>query len=394
MFANPSVNLGADLTICEESNYILDAGNAGATYLWSTGATTQTIAVNTAGTYTVTVTTAAGCDQTDAILITTNPKPVLNLGANVNSCVGNTITLDAGNAGATYLWSNGSVSQTIQVTQTGNYSVAVTNALGCISRDTISVNFNAIPLVNLGTDKSICSNAPTTLDAGNAGATYLWSTGDTTQTILAANVGTYSVTVTNANGCIATDEIMITYKATPSASITTSAINLLNVQFNSVVAPGQTYNWNFGDPNSVSNVSSLANPVHTFSAAGQYFVTLTVTNVATSCTATNTDTITVQAVGINNINAKHYQLQAAPNPFTGSTKLAFNLPTAAQVSMEVYDLLGRNIATIIANESLVAGAHTVSYVNEDHSNAAGIYLVKLTVNGTTAIIRINDIATK
>lgn len=394
VFANPSVNLGADLTICEESNYILDAGNAGATYLWSTGATTQTIAVNVAGTYTVTVTTAAGCDQTDAIVITTNPKPVLNLGANINSCVGNTITLDAGNAGATYLWSNGSVSQTIQVTQTGNYSVAVTNALGCISRDTISVNFNATPLVNLGADKSICSNEPITLDAGNPGSTYLWNTGATTQTIVAANVGTYSVTVTNANGCTTTDEIIITYKTTPSASITTSAINLLNVQFNAVVAPGQTYNWNFGDPNSVSNISSLANPVHTFSAAGQYFVTLTVTNVATSCTATNTDTITVQAVGINNINAKHYQLQAAPNPFSGSTKLAFNLPIAAQVSMEVFDLLGRNIATIIANESLVAGAHTVSYVNEDQSNAAGIYLVKLTVNGTTAIIRINDIANK
>jgi len=394
VYANPTVSLGADLTICEGSNYILDAGNAGAAYLWSNGATTQTIAVNTAGTYTVTVTTAAGCDQTDAIVITTNPKPILNLGANVNSCVGNIITIDAGNAGATYLWSNGSVSQTIQVTQSGNYSVAVTNALGCISRDTISVNFNAIPVVNLGADKSICSNAPTTLDAGNAGATYLWSTGDTTQTILAANVGTYSVTVTNANGCIATDEIMITYKATPSASITTSAINLLNVQFNAVVAPGQTYNWNFGDPNSVSNISSLVNPVHTFSAAGQYFVTLTVTNVATSCTATNTDTITVQAVGINNINAKHYQLQAAPNPFSGSTKLAFNLPIAAQVSMEVFDLLGRNIATIMDNESLVAGAHAVSYVNEDQSNAAGIYLVKLTVNGTTAIIRINDIATK
>ena len=394
VYANPAINLGADLTICEGSNYILDAANPGATYLWSTGATTQTVAVNTAGTYTVTVTTAAGCDQTDAIVITTNPIPVVNLGANVNSCVGNTITLDAGNAGATYLWSNGSVSQTIQATLSGNYSVAVTNAFGCISRDTISVNFNATPVVNLGADKSICSNTPATLDAGNPGATYLWSTGATTQTILAANVGTYSVTVTNANGCITTDDIIITYKATPSASITTSSINLLNVQFNAVVAPGQTYNWNFGDPNSVSNVSSLANPVHTFSAAGQYFVTLTVTNVASSCTATNTDTITVQAVGINNINAKHYQLQAAPNPFTGSTKLAFNLPTAAQVSMEVYDLLGRNIATIIANESLVAGAHNVSYVNEDHSNAAGIYLVKLTVNGTTAIIRINDIATK
>ena len=394
VYAIPTVNLGADLTICEGSNYILDAANPGATYLWSTGATTQTIAVNTAGTYTVTVTTASGCDQTDAIVITTNPKPILNLGANVNSCVGNTITLDAGNAGATYLWSNGSVSQTIQVTQTGNYSVAVTNTLGCISRDTISVNFNATPLVNLGADKSICSNEPTTLDAGNPGATYLWSTGATTQTIVAANVGTYSVTVTNANACTATDEIIITYKATPSASITTSAINLLNVQFNAIVSPGQTYNWNFGDPNSVSNVSSLANPVHTFSAAGQYFVTLTVTNVASGCTATNTDTITVQAVGINNINAKHFQLQAAPNPFTGSTKLAFNLPIAAQVSMEVFDLLGRNIATIITNENLAAGAHTVSYVNEDHSNAAGIYLVKLTVNGTTAIIRINDIATK
>jgi PKD repeat protein len=342
----------------------------------------------------VTVTNAAGCDNTDAIVITTNPQPILNLGANINSCVGNTITLDAGNVGATYLWSNGSVSQTIQVTQSGNYSVAVTNALGCTSRDTINVNFNAVPVVNLGVDKAICSNEPITLDAGNPGATYLWSTGATTQTIVAANVGTYSVTVTNANGCSTSDQIVITYKATPSAVITTSAVNLLNVQFNAVVAAGQTYNWNFGDPTSASNVSSLANPVHTFSAAGQYFVTLTVTNVASGCTATNTDTITVQAVGVNNINANLFKLQAAPNPFSGSTKLAFNLPIAAQVSMEVFDLLGRNIATIIEKENLTAGAHTVSYVNEDHSNAAGIYLVKLTVNGTTAIIRINDIATK
>ena len=394
VYANPAINLGADLTICEGSNYILDAANPGATYLWSTGATTQTIRVNTAGTYMVTVTNAAGCDHTDAIVITTNPQPILNLGANINSCVGNTITLDAGNVGATYLWSNGSVSQTIQVTQSGNYSVAVTNALGCTSRDTINVNFNAVPVVNLGVDKAICSNEPITLDAGNPGATYLWSTGATTQTIVAANVGTYSVTVTNANGCSTSDQIVITYKATPSAVITTSAVNLLNVQFNAVVAAGQTYNWNFGDPTSASNVSSLANPVHTFSAAGQYFVTLTVTNVASGCTATNTDTITVQAVGVNNINANLFKLQAAPNPFSGSTKLAFNLPIAAQVSMEVFDLLGRNIATIIEKENLTAGAHTVSYVNEDHSNAAGIYLVKLTVNGTTAIIRINDIATK
>ncbi|MEN9369175.1 MAG: hypothetical protein RI952_40 [Bacteroidota bacterium] len=394
VFASPTVNLGADITICEGSNYLLDAGNAGATYLWSTGATTQTIRVNTAGTYMVTVTNAAGCDHTDAIVITTNPQPILNLGANINSCVGNTITLDAGNVGATYLWSNGSVSQTIQVTQSGNYNVAVTNALGCVTRDTIAVNFNTTPVVNLGIDRAICTNDAITLDAGNAGATYLWSTGATTQTIVVSAAATYSVTVTNSNGCSTTDAIIITHKATPSALITTSAVNLLNVQFNAVVAPGQTYNWSFGDPTSPSNVSSLANPVHTFSAAGQYFVTLTVANVATGCSATNTDTVTVQAVGVNNINANLFKLQAAPNPFSGSTKLAFNLPIAAQVSMEVFDLLGRNIATIIEKENLTAGAHTVSYLNEDHSNAAGIYLVKLTVNGTTAIIRINDIATK
>jgi PKD repeat protein len=308
--------------------------------------------------------------------------------------VGNTITLDAGNAGATYLWSNGSVSQSIQVTQTGNYSVAVTNALGCITRDTINVNFNATPLVNLGADKSICSNEPITLDAGNPGATYLWSTGATTQTIVAANVGTYSVTVTNANGCTTTDEIMITYKATPSASITTSAINLLNVQFNAIVAPGQTYNWNFGDPNSVSNISSLANPVHTFSAAGQYFVTLTVTNVATSCTATNTDTITVQAVGINNINAKHYQLQAAPNPFSGSTKINYELPSNANVTLEVYDMIGRKVSTIANAAYQESGVHTYDFSAGDNQNASGVYMVRLIVDGQVAILRVIDIANR
>ncbi len=163
----------------------------GATYLWSTGATTQTIVVNSAGTYSVQV-TQGGCTGNDAINITVNPSPVVNLGPDATICAGSSITLDAGNAGATYLWSTGATTQTILVNTAGTYSVQVTQG-GCTGNDAINIAVNPLPVVNLGPDATICAGSSITLDAGNLGATYLWSTGATTQTIVVNSAGTYSV---------------------------------------------------------------------------------------------------------------------------------------------------------------------------------------------------------
>ncbi|MCX6257765.1 MAG: T9SS type A sorting domain-containing protein [Bacteroidia bacterium] len=95
--------------------------------------------------------------------------------------------------------------------QAGTYSVILTTHNGNLTHiSQHEVVVFPVPIVNLGNDTIILPGASLTLDAGNPGCTYLWSTGDTTQVITVSQSNVYSVTVTNTSGCIATDEIELT----------------------------------------------------------------------------------------------------------------------------------------------------------------------------------------
>jgi gliding motility-associated-like protein len=201
--AGQAVNLGNDSAFCS-GTVTLNAGNPGSTYLWSTGATTQTITVS-AGTYWVSVTSPTGCAGYDTITFTSQALNV-SLGADTIVCGGSPFTLSAGNSGASYQWSTGDTSQTITAATSGTYSVLVTDAQGCTGSDVINVGFAPQPLVSLGNDSTYC-NGTITLNAGNPGSTYQWSTGSNTQTISVTNGGSYWVTVTNAGGCTDTDTV-------------------------------------------------------------------------------------------------------------------------------------------------------------------------------------------
>jgi hypothetical protein len=391
---NPVVNLGPNQTICTSSPSTLDAGNAGSTYLWSTGATTQTIAAANAGSYSVIVNTPTGCTLYDTVTIANLPGVTVSLGANKEVCPGTTTTLDAGNAGLTYLWSTGATTQTITAA-TGTYTVSVTNASGCVGVDTIVVTNKVAPVVSLGVDQSICTSDTITLDAGNAGATYLWSTGATTQTIRVSLANTYTVAVTNAAGCTTNDAIVITNKAVPISTFTTQVVDTTKgqqVKFTAVSAAGTSYAWNFGDPNSASNTSSLSTPTHLFSAAGNYTVTLTVTNVGTGCKSVTQ--IAVSVTGLANDFAKAFKLVAAPNPFAGNTKINYELPSNANVTLEVYDMIGRKVSTIANSAYQESGVHTYDFSAGDNQNASGVYMVRLIVDGQVAILRVIDIANR
>ncbi|MBK6998116.1 MAG: hypothetical protein IPH31_25770 [Lewinellaceae bacterium] len=115
----------------------LDAG-VFQTYTWSSGETTQTITINSSGGYAVSVTNEFGCEGVDLVFITSAQNPTVELGPNKNLCAGQTLTLDAGNAGAGYLWSNGETTQTIAANTAGSYTVTVTNPEGCISSDAVN----------------------------------------------------------------------------------------------------------------------------------------------------------------------------------------------------------------------------------------------------------------
>ncbi len=204
-----TVALGNDVVQCG-GTATLNAGNAGMNYLWSTGATTQTLTAATSGTYHVKVTNpVTGCEVSDTVQVTINALPAANLANAVAQC-GGTVTLNAGNTGMAYLWNTGATTQTISAATSGQYFVKVTNpATGCTMNDTIQVTINQNPIVNLGNDTTICASCTITLNAGTGFNSYLWSNGATTSSITVATGGTYSVTVTDANGCTTTDVIVI-----------------------------------------------------------------------------------------------------------------------------------------------------------------------------------------
>lgn len=212
----PTVSLGNDITQCG-GNALLDAANAGSSYNWSTGATSQTISVSSTGNISVTVTDANTCTAADQISVTINALPVVDLGVDINQC-GGTVTIDAANAGSTYNWSTGATTQILTVSSTDEISVTVTNSDNCSASDTLGVTINEVPIVDLGFDVEQCGGS-VTLDAENAGSSFAWSNGSSSQTITVNSTNTYTVTVTNSSNCSATGGVLVTINAIPSATL-------------------------------------------------------------------------------------------------------------------------------------------------------------------------------
>jgi len=202
------IDLGEDTTFttCTHETITLDAGATGSVYIWSTGATTQTITVSATGLYYVEVTTPQGCYDSDTINIVIIDNSIdIDLGNDTTVC--ECIKLTPGFIpGATYVWCGGQNYPTINVCQSGTYCVEVRTST-CILRDTIVVTVNPPPVVDLGNDTLVINSL--VLDAENPGASFAWSNGATTQTITITASGTYSVTVTDIYGCTASDEITV-----------------------------------------------------------------------------------------------------------------------------------------------------------------------------------------
>lgn len=194
-FGKPQeISLGPDITVCE-SDIVLDAGK-GASYLWSTGSTSQTITVSTSGTYTVQVYSNSNCvAQNGLIDVLVNPFTYVNFTSDSSVCGMPSVLLDAGN-GVSYLWSTGETSQTITVTA-GTYSVEAYTGTDCvINKKLMNVLAYPFPVVELSADTSVCG-IPVVLNAENPNSTYWWSNGSTTSSITVTESGNYTVVVDN-----------------------------------------------------------------------------------------------------------------------------------------------------------------------------------------------------
>ncbi|GAB5538508.1 MAG: hypothetical protein Salg2KO_06110 [Salibacteraceae bacterium] len=192
----PAINLGPDVSQC--GPYTMNAGGGLSAYNWSTGETTQSITAVAAGTYSVTVTDANDCTNSDTIELDLLPLPNITLSDTI-LCEGGTHVFNAGAGGASYLWDDGSTGQVRSVSSAGSVSVTVTGFNGCVASSSAAITqvvSNPNPSITAGN-----GYAPVTLDAGPGYAGYLWNTAATTQQILVSSPGSYTCTVTDLNGC-------------------------------------------------------------------------------------------------------------------------------------------------------------------------------------------------
>tara|TARA_R110001583_G_scaffold6427_3_gene32556 strand:- start:6556 stop:8649 length:2094 start_codon:yes stop_codon:yes gene_type:complete len=213
--ALPIVDLGSDRNIPDGESITLDAGDAsGSTYLWNTGATTQTIDVSDEGDYWVEITDSNNCLNRDDIKLIAGSVLIVDLGDFIEICEGDSaylkpiLNVDADDV--TYNWiPGGETGQEIYATKKGKYCVEVTDNLGNKETACVDVIINAAPIVDLGDDRKLEVGEIVELDAGNDGVSYVWSTNEITSVIEVSSTGNYSVEVTGTEDCVGRDSVNI-----------------------------------------------------------------------------------------------------------------------------------------------------------------------------------------
>jgi gliding motility-associated-like protein len=288
--ATPTITAGGPTTFCAGGSVTLTS-SAPTGNTWSTGETTNSIVVSTGGSYTVSVGSGSCSATSTPVSITVNPLPAATItaGGPTSFCAGGSVTLTA-SAGGSYLWSTGATTQSITVTASGSYTVTVTtNGCSTTSAPT-TVSVSTIP-----STPTITASGPTTFCLGgsvnltsSAGDSYLWSTGETIQTITVTGSGSYSVMITTG-GC--------------SATSTPTTVTVNPVPGTPTITAGGPVNFCAGD--SVELISSTAsaylwsNGATTQSIWTQNTGTFTVTVSNGSCSSQPSSPLTVTMIDCN-----------------------------------------------------------------------------------------------
>ena len=317
--AGPSVNITGASPICAGGSVTLTAnatgGTAPITYSWSPGGMTTsavTVSPGSTTTYTVVVTDGNGCTASNSVEVFVNPKPQVTITpVNPVICNGFSVNLTAITSGGTptfsYLWSpsTGLSCTTCQnpdasPTADQNYQVIVTDSKGCKDTAQVLVKVNNNPTPSLvGKTNEQCGKKNGTITVTATGGvspySYLWNTSPqqtgTTATGLAG--GTYTVTVTDKNGCTGTFSTSIINEGGPTVNITGTNPNCIgdNVTLTANPSPKlpseYTYQWSAGlGTNQTATINNvlITNDYH-----------VTITDKVTGCTATAT--YTVQVIG-------------------------------------------------------------------------------------------------
>ena len=262
----PAINPGGPTTFCSGGSVVLTS-SAGSSYLWSNGATTPSITVNASGSYSVTIVDVNGCTSpvSPALTVTVNAPPatpVITAGGPTSLCLGGAVLLTSSIA-TSYLWSNGSTAQTVNASLTGNYTVTVTGPSGCTAVSApmaVTINSNpASPVITASGAASFCPGGNVTLQAPLS-ASYNWSNGSVAQSITVNASGSFTVIVTDGNGCVSPTSstfatTLFNAPATPVISASGDITFCEGYSVNLSSSPAASYMWSNSATTSAITVS-------------------------------------------------------------------------------------------------------------------------------------------
>ncbi|MFH1320533.1 MAG: gliding motility-associated C-terminal domain-containing protein, partial [Bacteroidota bacterium] len=307
--SSPTVAGGYNIT-CNGVNdgsidHTVTGGTTPYTFFWSNGATTEDLSGLGAGSYIVFITDANGCSDSSSITLTEPPilvtsisSPTVAGGYNL-TCNGAAdgsidLTVTGGTTPYTYMWNTADTIEDLNGIGAGIYTVNITDANGCVKSISITLTEPPASLAssinsptvaggyNITCNEFADGSIDFTVTGGTTPYTYLWNTGDTIEDLPGIGAGTYSITVTDANGCADSSGITLTEPASLNlvTSFTTLGCNGVSEGTASVISSGgtppHTYLWD--DP--VSQTTATATGL----LAGTYTITVTDVNGCTTIT--------------------------------------------------------------------------------------------------------------
>lgn len=393
----------ADEPVFFTNNTTVSSGDLN--YTWDFGDGTSSSDINpekvytNSGTYQVTLnaSTNFGCVKsvTHTVIIQScefgdclnaENQPIVDLGADKGICNGESVTLDAGNLGSTYLWSDGSTNRILNAVNSGTYWVEVTNALGCLARDKVEIVDLTFDLPDTA---QICKNSRLFLEVPFfEKASYEWSSLSgviSIQNMLeVSSIGQYFVTVIGSSGCIMKDTIYVINDPNPIAAqfLASSIVDIGDtLQFIDLsYPPPASYEWSFGD-----GVTSFeSDPYHVYLTEGSYDASLIVSDG--QCNSTKIKTITVRLLRQQVeeevlLFTEILKTGLHPNPTHGELNLDITLNKESKVQIGIYDSWGRVLE--IKDTSLEEA--TISF--DVSAFAPGVYYLKVLFSGKSKVFR-------
>ncbi|MFN8286259.1 MAG: T9SS type A sorting domain-containing protein [Chitinophagales bacterium] len=358
---------------CSGDSILLDAGSNHNTYAWSNGASSQQLFVLQSGTYTVTVTDENACSgtATSSVLFNSRPQPSILPAGNQAICTGQSITLSADAVYDTYLWSNGTTTQSAVVSAAGSYSLTVTqNGCSGYTSSPVQLTLNPLPAAAITPAAStVCSGGSTTLTA-NGGTSYLWNDQSTSTTlnVTPTNLTTYTVTVTDANNCSASAASTVAITPSPAVSIISSETSNIICQGTSLqlfASGGSSYVWSTNE----TSASISSTPANTTT----YSVTVTDGN---NCSGSAAQTVVVNplpqpSVSVTQVNGgANYVLQATP---AGLTSYIWQQAVANDTTNQLHFNYGTNLDTFMVNCVSGGGYYRVLVTDANGCSAPSSY---------------------